>query len=79
MCAVRKGPAFVFSKPQTSGSKNNLKGTVPWISGIHTRKTDVTDCPRTNSNRCPYHKADHSIHEYNGFCSKSVTERKNFL
>lgn len=76
MCAVRNDPAFIFSKPQTSGSKNNQKGTVPRTPGIHTRKTEVTDCPRTNSNRCPYHKANHSIHECNGFRAKSLTERK---
>ena len=77
MCAIRNDPAFIYGK-QTSIVKKASKDTTSRNS-VQTRRTDVNENNKTNSKRCPYHKADHSIHDCNGFRSKTLTERKNFL
>ncbi|XP_062585397.1 uncharacterized protein LOC134247072 [Saccostrea cucullata] len=78
MCAIRNDPAFMFNRSVTPSNKVT-KTPAPRAPGVHARRTDVNENARSNYNRCPYHKADHSIHECNGFRAKPLIERKNFL
>lgn len=75
MCAIRNDPAFVYSRPAVPANKNRPVRTPM----VQSRKSEVTDPGRVDPNRCPYHKADHSIHDCYGFRAKPLTERKNFL
>lgn len=75
MCAIRNDPTFVYSRPAVPANKNRPVRTPM----VQSRKSEVTDPGRVNPNRCPYHKADHSIHDCYGFRAKTLTEIKNFL
>ncbi|XP_062607729.1 uncharacterized protein LOC134269543 [Saccostrea cucullata] len=67
---VRNDPAFSFiSSRQSTVNKRQ----------VHAKKSDVTNSVSHLQIRCPYHKANHSIHDCKAFRAKPLTERRNFL
>lgn len=68
MSEIRNDPAFVFTNSRQPALKRP----------VYSKKSEVST-DNNNNARCPYHKADHSIHDCRAFRAKPFFERKNFL
>ncbi|VDI77106.1 Hypothetical predicted protein [Mytilus galloprovincialis] len=77
MCQIRYDPAFSYSNSSTS---SNTKRS---LNPVLTRKVEVSAQSDTrvheSNNRCPLHKAGHTLSECRGFQKRPFQDRQRFL
>ncbi|XP_071158970.1 uncharacterized protein [Mytilus edulis] len=77
MCQIRNDPAFSYSNSSTSS--NTKRSSNP----VLTRKVEVSAQSNTrvhdSNNRCPIHKAGHTLSECRGFQKRPFQDRQRFL
>jgi hypothetical protein len=69
ICEIRNDPAFSHSNYNKSTASKARPSVI-------SRRLDITS---NNSNRCPLHKAGHTLNDCRGFRKRSLQDRQKFL